>query len=230
MGYRAIVFDLGGVLLDSEDAHESAARRVVARFGLWVPADRWLQIRGAAYESFFDEVLALPQNAGCSVPAVDASSCAYDCYCEEVLNSARLFPESIRLLELCRSSFEFMAVATSSEWRLVHVVLHHFGLGKYFDGVVSGDHVTQKKPAPEAFLVAAWLLGVKPRDMLVVEDSMHGIRAARLARARAIGLATSKDPQTLQYAEAHHVVADHAELSAYIAALARAGSAVRRPA
>lgn len=223
MKYRAIVFDLAGVLLDSEEAHEVAARRVASLLRLSVPEPWWSRIRGGAYESFFEQVLSLPGNAQCGLRPMQVVLQAYDCYYEEVRRSARLLPGAVDVLELSRASFRFVALATSSEWRLVDAALSHFRMAPYFDGVISGDHLTQKKPAPEAFLVTAWLLGVKPSSMIVVEDSTHGIRAARLARAHVIGIATSRDPQALTAAAAHHVVLDHRELIAHLRSLAAMG-------
>jgi len=216
MNFRAVAFDLGGVLLDSEEAHENAARRVAAHFGLSVPEGTWPRIRGGAYEGFFDRVLALPENVRCGVRAMEVVLRAYDFYHEEVERSVRLFPNALEVLELSRETFEFVAIATSSEWRLVDTAMRHFGLGRYFDAIVSGDHITQKKPASEVFLVTAWLLGVRPRNMVIVEDSVHGIRAARLARAHVIGIATSRDVVALRAARAHHVVSDHRELKEHL--------------
>jgi len=223
MSYRAVAFDLGGVLLDSEDAHESAARRVAAHFRLAVPEGAWRRIRGGAYEDFFDHLLSLPANANCGVRAMHIALQAYDFYYEEVRRSGRLFPNAIEVLELSRSTFGLVAIATSSEWRLVDAALRHFRLAELFDGVITGDHLTQKKPAPEAFLVTAWLLGVRPSSMVVVEDSAQGIRAARLARTKVVGIATSRDPQALRAAGAHHVARDHGELAECIRRLGEAG-------
>ena len=219
MRYRAIAFDLGGVLLDSEGAHEGAARRAAAHFGLTVPLEVWPRIHGGAYEDFFDQVLSPSESFGDVVKSMQVALCAYDAYHQEIQHSARLFPGAIELLDLSREKFDSLALATSSEWRLVDSALCHFGLAKYFDGVISGDHVTQKKPASETFLVAAWLLGVRPNSMVVVEDSVHGVRAARLARAHVIGIAGREESQRLRSAGAHHVVRDHAGLLAYIKAM-----------
>jgi HAD superfamily hydrolase (TIGR01509 family) len=222
-GYRAIVLDLAGVLLDSERAHENAARQAAAQLGLTVPESFWPGLRGGAYEDFFDRVLSLPANAGAGVRALQVVLRAYWRYHDEVRRSARLFDGAPALLQAARASFEYVGLATSSEWRLVDSALRHFGLAGCFDGVICGDHLTQKKPAPEAYLVAAWLLGVRPASMVVVEDSAQGIRAARLARARAIGLATGRDAPDLRAAGAHCVVGDHAELIALLESMARAG-------
>ena len=223
MSYRAIVFDLGGVLLDCEDAHANAVRRVVAQLRLHIEADALRQIRGGAYEDFFDRTLSLPENSGCHARPTQAAMQAYDYYYEEVRRSARLFPGAVEVLEAARLMFASVAIATSSEWRLVDVALRYFGLGGFFDGIISGDHITQKKPAPEAFLVAAWLLGVKPKDMIVVEDSTYGIRGARLAKAHVVGIATNNDPQVLRTAGAHEVVGSHRQLVDLLSELLAAG-------
>ena len=228
MSYRAIVFDLGGVLLDCEDAHSNAVRRVVAQFRLHVEPDALRKVHGGSYEDFFDRTFSLPENSGCQARPTLAALQAYHYYYEEVRRSARLFPGAVEVLEAARSMFASVAVATSSEWRLVDVALRHFGLSGFFDGIISGDHITQKKPAPEAFLVAAWLLGVQPRSMLVVEDSTHGIRGARLARAHVVGVATNNDPRVLRTAGAHQVVGSHPELVDLLRELWAAGK-VSRP-
>ncbi len=227
MSYRAVVLNLGGVLLDCEDAHTNAVRWVVAQLRLHVEADALLQIRGGAYEDFFERILSLPENSGCHTRPAQAALQAYDCYYEEVRRSARLFPGAVEVLETARSMFPCVAIATSSEWRLVDVALRHFGLGRFFDGIVSGDHITQKKPAPEAFLVTAWLLGVQPRSMIVVEDSTHGIRGARLARAHVVGIATNRDPQVLRTAGANAVVGSHRELVGLLSELSTVGQLSR---
>ena len=229
-GFRAIVFDLAGVLLDSEKAHENAARQAAAQLRLSVPGSAWSRLRGGAYEDFFEHLLSLPENAAAGVRPLQVVLLAYERYHDEVRRAAQLFDDTIAVLQAARERFAFVALATSSEWRLVDSALRHFGLAGYFDGVISGDHLTQKKPAPEAYLVAAWLLGVRPAGMVVVEDSTHGIRAARLARAYTIGLATSRDAQALRAARAHCVVRDHRELIARFDAMAMAGCLATRAA
>lgn len=223
MSYRAIVFDLGGVLLDCEEAHANAALRVASELRLHLGADVGRQIRGGSYEDFFDHLLALPENSGCLARPTQCALRAYDYYHDEVRRSARMFLGALEVLEAARSMFPFVAIATSSEWRLVDVALRRFGLARYFDGVISGDHVTQRKPAPETFLVVAWLLGVKPSSMIVVEDSARGIRAARLARAHVVGVATNQDPQVLRSAGSHRIVDGHRELLGYLLELSAAG-------
>ena len=165
MRYRAVVFDLGGVLLDSESAHEAAARRAAAQLGLQVPEQGWPRLRGGAYEDFFDYVLSLPGNSGRAVPPMEIVLLAYSQYHDEVRRSARLFDDALGSLQAARAAFRFVALATSSEWRLVETALRQFALAGLFDAVVCGDHLTQRKPAPEVYLVTAWLLGVRPSGM-----------------------------------------------------------------
>jgi len=227
MGHQAIVFELGGVLLDSQNAIENAARQVATRLRLCVPEETWQSFRGVGYESFFGEVLSLPANKDCAVHISHVVSLAYDSCCEEIGRSARLFPNVPELLQLSRANFGRVAIATSCEWRFVAAAFKQFDLERYFDGVVSGDHLTQKKPAPEAYLVTAWLLGVKPTSMIAVENSVLGIRAARLARTPVIGVATTTDAQMLRDARADHVANDHGELLEYVRELARAGEKAR---
>lgn len=70
-----------------------------------------------------------------------------------------------------------MAVASSSPMTVIEGHLEHWGLGHYFKAVISGEHLTRSKPAPDIFLLAAQKLGTEPAKTMVLEDSYNGVRA-----------------------------------------------------
>lgn len=70
-----------------------------------------------------------------------------------------------------------MAVASSSPMTVIEGHLDHWGLGHYFKAVISGEHLTRSKPAPDIFLLAAQKLGTEPAKTMVLEDSYNGVRA-----------------------------------------------------
>jgi mannitol-1-/sugar-/sorbitol-6-/2-deoxyglucose-6-phosphatase len=91
-----------------------------------------------------------------------------------------LKPGCVELLDAARGVWP-LALASSSPARLIDAILGRFGLVPRFAAIVSGDHVTHKKPAPDIFLRAAKELGVEPARCAVLEDSVAGVTAGRAA-------------------------------------------------
>ena len=81
-----------------------------------------------------------------------------------------------------------MFVASSSSGEIIEAVMKRLNIRAYFDGIVSGDDVKNSKPAPDIFLKASELAGVKPAYCVVIEDSPNGVKAARAAGMKVVGL------------------------------------------
>jgi len=93
----------------------------------------------------------------------------------------------IPLLQSLEENGITMAVASSSPINSIELVLEKFGIKDYFKVVVSGDFVTKGKPDPEIFLHTSRLLGIHPGNCAVIEDSTHGVKAAKAAEMKCIG-------------------------------------------
>ena len=95
-----------------------------------------------------------------------------------------------------------IGLASSSEKAFIEMVLEELGIRGYFQAVVSGEEVERSKPEPEIFLRAAELLNVDPADCLVLEDSRHGVEAAKRAGMKCIGYQNpNSGPQDLSRAD-----------------------------
>jgi HAD superfamily hydrolase (TIGR01509 family) len=104
-----------------------------------------------------------------------------------------------------------IAVASSSSPALIEMILTKSNLKSYFSVIVSGEEVSQGKPAPDIFLHAAKELGVSPSVCLVIEDSHHGVKAAKSAGMRCIGYQNlNSGKQDLSCAD--HIVTSYEEL------------------
>ena len=122
-------------------------------------------------------------------------------------------PERVRTLAaICP-----LALASGSERQVVEAVLSLKELGLYLTAIVSGSDVKRGKPAPDIFLRAAELLKVPPADCWVVEDSKHGIAAAKAAGMRVIAITNTYPAAELQNAE--HVATNYAEIGALFSQL-----------
>lgn len=79
------------------------------------------------------------------------------------------------------------AVASSSDYKLINLILDRLKIAKYFDSVTSGSDVKRGKPSPDVFLLAAERIGIEPAECLVVEDSENGVKAAKAAGMKVLG-------------------------------------------
>ena len=106
-----------------------------------------------------------------------------------------------------------MAVATSASSGRARDTLAHLGILSHFSALITGDDVIKGKPDPEIFVRAAEKLELTPQNLLVVEDAVSGVRAAKSAGMKCLGIATNGRTELLSEAGADRVVADYREIS-----------------
>lgn len=218
----AVLFDLDGVLLDSEPLYTEATQAVVGRFGRtfdWTVKAEIIgrsSLEGARYTI---EALSLPLS-----PEEYLAERAE--HLDRLFANVPLMPGAAELVQKLHDLRVPIAVATSSTRRLFVQKTAPHAFFSRFDAVVCGDdpRVRALKPAPDIFLVAAGELGVAPERCLVIEDSLAGVAAARAAGARVVAM---PDPNVdaARYTEATRVLRSLSELE-----LAEFGLAERRSA
>jgi HAD superfamily hydrolase (TIGR01509 family) len=134
------------------------------------------------------------------VPA--AKQRTYEIYLDLIPSQLKPFPGVIELLHRCREAGLLIAVASSADMVKVRANLATIRVPvESWDAVVTGEDVTNKKPAPDIFLSAAAKLGVKPEECVVVEDAVNGVQAAKSAGMRCVAVATSFPAARLQEAD-----------------------------
>lgn len=207
---RAIVFDLDGVLVDSEALSCGATADLLTSRGIPIdePEVRRLFL-GKPIRAVYDHVAALGH---APLPESFAAE-KEDLYFARARGSLCAFPGAHEVVARLRGRVP-IAIASSGTPRKVAFSLGEAGLAPLFDVVCTTAEVRHGKPAPDLFLLAASKLGVDPRDCAVVEDALPGIQAARAAGAFAIGVPTSLEPDALVEAGAHRVIPSIADLLA----------------
>ena len=180
----SVVFDMDGVLFDSERLYGRAWRQVGARWNLPGMEDT---IRRCIGRNGGDIRVFLQEKYG---PDFDAGTFMLEtlqAYQDIVDRSGLpLKPGAREILEWLRTKNMKIALATSSGKDGTAQNLRGAGLAPYFDAVVTGDMVMSGKPAPDIYLLACRLLGAAPSDCFAVEDSPNGIRSAHAAGLRTI--------------------------------------------
>ena len=180
----AVIFDVDGVLVDSEGMSCGAWLPVLERRGLEVRLAEIEDFIGRSDRAVLDHFRQLH-------PAADLGDGLIDEKEQEFFEAARgrlrAFPGLKRVLRGLEAGAVPMAVASSGRHRKIRFSLKTAGLEGFFDAVCSASDVALGKPAPDLFLRAAGLLGAEPGTCTVVEDSVPGIAAAKAAGMKALG-------------------------------------------
>ena len=196
---RAVIFDMDGVLTDSEPLINAAAIAMFKEKGLTVQPDDFLPFVGAGEERY---VGGVAEKYHFPLDAAAAKQRTYEIYLDLVPIQLEAFPGVNDLILTCRGAGLRVAVASSADQIKVFANLQKIGLPpEAWDAVVTGELVEHKKPAPDIFLLAAQTLGVTPRECVVVEDAANGIQAAKAAGMRCIGVAHTLPAEHLQSAD-----------------------------
>ncbi len=177
---QAVIFDMDGVLVDSEPFHFENESRMFRKLGLDISDEEHSHFTGVATDVMWrqiSETHELPLSVAELTELTVLESNQYFGSLEKI----EPLPGLVDLLEKLVAAEIPMAVATSSDTVTMKNILEKSGLRKYFRFTVCRDDVANSKPEPDVFLLAANLLEVPPENCLVFEDSKNGIKAAKAA-------------------------------------------------
>lgn len=194
-----IIFDMDGVLLDSEPFIIKAASQMFAEKGLIVQPHDFHPFTGTGEDRFIGGVA---EKYNFPLDLAEAKKRTYDIYLE-IIKGALLPLNGVReFINKCRIMNKKLAVASSADWRKVKGNLDEIKIPvETFDAVLAGNDVKNKKPDPEIFLLAAQRLGLNPKDCLVIEDAPSGIKAAKAAGCKCLAITSSFTPEQLKGAD-----------------------------
>jgi HAD superfamily hydrolase (TIGR01509 family) len=199
---EAVVFDLDGVLLDSEqlwdEVREELARERGGRWHERAQRDM-MGMSSPEWSRYMHDVIGLPEPP----EAINQ---------EVVRRMAARYERALPLLPGAREAVERLSarwplgLASSSNRQLIDLVLRVSGLGRFFRATVSSEEVPRGKPAPDVFIETARRLGVPAERVAVVEDSENGILAGRAAGMRVVAIPNSRFPPGAEALAAADVV------------------------
>lgn len=195
----ALLFDMDGVIIDSNPAHKITIQQFCKTYHKNLSDDEMrLHIYGRTNKEWIRHLFGenLPDDQ-LKKYADEKEALFREFYKKDIKPVAGL----LDFLKLLQASHIPMAVGTSAPPANVQFVFENIDIRKYFSAVLDEDAVTVGKPNPEIYLKAAQALGKDPKDCIVVEDSLSGVEAGKRACCKVIGVTTTHTPAELHRAD-----------------------------
>jgi HAD superfamily hydrolase (TIGR01509 family) len=183
---KAVIFDMDGVLIDSEPLHHHTNQKLFSELGFSLTDDDHGSYIGTTSHYMWSQ-LKNKFNLSLSVEElVKTDRLTYMNYLKSQKDIAPINGIKKLIKDLYKNNVK-LAVASSSPLDVIDVVVEAFQFNNYFDQLVTGDNVENSKPSPDIFLYAAKLLNIDPSESVVIEDSYNGVCAAKAAGMKCIG-------------------------------------------
>ena len=196
----AVVFDLDGVLLDSEAAWVKVKKEFTEETGgHWKEQAQWdmLGMSSIEWSRYMHDELGVP------VPPEQISAAVADRLAQQYREQLPLIPGALEAVRSLARHWP-LGLASSSNRNVIDLVLQAAGLAEAFEATVSSEEVGAGKPAPDVYLEAAKRLGVEPAECVAIEDSANGLRSAHAAEMAVIAIPNRDfppDPEALALAD-----------------------------
>ncbi|MBN1623229.1 MAG: HAD-IA family hydrolase [Clostridia bacterium] len=205
MENKAVIFDMDGVLVHSEDAMKTTSIESLRRFGIDPQKSDFIEFTGMGEDAFIGGVA---RKYGLEY-TTEMKDYAYMLYVEKARDLVEVFDGVKEVLLRVKNQGFKVAVASAADLIKVKTNLACIGVEvDFFDALVTGSDIEKKKPDPEIFLKAAELIDVEPENCMVVEDAKSGIMAAKSAGMSVIGITTAFTEDELETVEPDYIVDD----------------------
>ena len=188
MNKKGFIFDLDGVIVDTAKYHYLAWKKIADQLGINFTLEQNELLKGVSRVRSLDIILELGK--------VEASQVDKDKWLVQKnedyltylvdMNESEILPGVFPVLKYLKEKGQLIALGSAS--KNARPILQKTGIESYFDVIVDGNDVTNAKPDPEVFLIAAKLLNVNPANAIVFEDSVAGIQAANIGKMTSIGI------------------------------------------
>jgi beta-phosphoglucomutase len=186
---RGVLFDMDGVLADSEQFICKAAIMMFKELGISVSPEDFKPFVGTGENRYIGGVA---EKYGMKVDIEKVKARTYQIYDTIIKGNLKALPGAFDFVRFCLDSGFKTAVATSADAVKMEANLREIGMpSSMFHATVNGLEVENKKPSPDIYLKAAQKVGLKPEECLVIEDAVSGIKAAKSAGCKCLAVSTS---------------------------------------
>lgn len=193
---KAVIFDLDGLLIDSEPLWEEAERAVFARNGIAVTHEICQKVKGLRVDESVQVILGL--FPGAAADPVKITQQIQEKVIRLMAEKGKGMPGYVYILHFFRSRGIKIALASSSQMEVIRAALQKLGISHHFEIIHSAEYEKFGKPHPGIFLSVAEKWKIPSEQCLVFEDSLNGVIAARAARMKVVAIpepALQSDPR-----------------------------------
>jgi beta-phosphoglucomutase family hydrolase len=195
---KTILWDMDGVIADSYSYHFAAWQATFAKRGIKFTKDDFANLFGTRNDFIIGSIM------GRELPERDTSVIVQEkeeIFRRKATGNIKPFPGAIRLLNALKKGNIRLGLASSTPKENIDLILNELNLKAIFDCIVSGQEVSDSKPSPQIYLLAAEKLGVTPNDCVVIEDSPLGVKAAKTAGMKCLAITNTHPRQKLKEAD-----------------------------
>jgi beta-phosphoglucomutase len=196
---KAFIFDLDGVIVDTAKYHYLAWQKIASNLGIEFTPEHNELLKGVSRVRSLDIILELgkieasqeDKNKWLIQKNEDYLSYLVD------IDQTEILPGVLSILKFLKEQNQPIALGSAS--KNARPILEKTGILHYFEAIVDGNDVSNAKPDPEVFLIAAKLLNTKPENAIVFEDSVAGIQAANIGNMTSIGIGSAETLNEAEY-------------------------------
>lgn len=182
---KAILFDMDGLLVDSENLGIEVAILVCRNLGIELTPEEQRAFIGITDEKFYKELFA---RRGLDLDVQKALQEHFAMYEQLLVSDLEPFPGAASLPKILKDQGRKIALVSGSTRHQIDIIFNSLGIADCFSVIVSCDDIAVSKPNPEGYLTAAKLLGEEPNNCIVLEDAESGIKAGKAAGMKVIGV------------------------------------------
>ena len=196
---KGVLFDMDGVLVDSEPFIAKAAIMMFEELGVHAKTEDFHPFIGTGENRYIGGV-AEKYNLKVDIQVVKART--YEIFGEIARKNLFALPGAAEFISRCTDKGLKLALATSADRVKMEVNLTEIGLPpETFNSIITGEDVLNKKPFPDIYIKAATSMGLRPQECLVVEDAVSGIKSGKSAGCKCLAVTTSFDAEALSEAD-----------------------------
>ncbi|ABV85752.1 hexitol phosphatase HxpB [Shewanella pealeana] len=211
---KAVIFDMDGVLIDSEPVWQIAEYRVLSELGLNISMQDMLLTTGLRIDQVVDYWYArFPWK---NYDNQQTAQAIVDQVVSHIAANGEPMKGVLSALNACRERGLKVGLATSSSSDIINAVLNKLEIATYFQAIKSAEHLTYGKPHPEVYLNCAQALNIDPIYCLAIEDSFNGLIAARAANMQTAAIPDPQQADLSKWVVAHKQLNSLEDLPEYL--------------
>jgi beta-phosphoglucomutase family hydrolase len=195
---EAVIWDMDGVIADTAPYHLSAWQEIFGKRGVKFTVEDFRHSFGRRNDTIIRKTLG-EKTAQDEIEAIAGEKEAT--FRRMIGQKIRPLPGAVELLQSLKQNGVKMALASSTPIENIRLITGSLGIANCFQAIVTGHDVTEGKPRPEVFLLAAQRLGVKPGNCVVIEDAVAGVTAAKRAGMHCVAVTSTHSRQSLKEAD-----------------------------